>query len=66
MNFCRVQDDRVSGRKVKVQSILGAQFESVPGVRTAGQITLLEEERIMAYYGGGTLFATPERREPLA
>jgi len=66
INFCRVQDDRVSGRKVKVQSILGAQFESVPQVRTAGVITLLEEEKVMAYYGAGTLFATPDRREPLA
>jgi photosynthetic reaction center H subunit len=66
INFCRIQDDRVSGRKVKVQSILGAQFEAVPQTRSRVQITLLEEEKVMAYYGGGTLFATPERREPLA
>jgi photosynthetic reaction center H subunit len=66
INFCRVQDDRVSGRMVKVKSILGSQFESVPQVRTAGVITLYEEEKVMAYYGAGTLFATPERREPLA
>jgi photosynthetic reaction center H subunit len=66
INFSRVQDDRVSGRKVKVQSILGAQFEGVPQTRSSSQITLLEEEKVMAYYGGGTLFATPERREPLA
>jgi photosynthetic reaction center H subunit len=29
------------------------------------QVTLLEEEKIMAYYGGGTLYATPQRQEPL-
>jgi photosynthetic reaction center H subunit len=29
------------------------------------QITLLEEEKITAYYGAGTLYATPERQEPL-
>jgi photosynthetic reaction center H subunit len=26
---------------------------------------MLEEERITAYYGGGTLYATPARSEPL-
>ena len=29
------------------------------------QITLLEEEKITAYYGAGTLYATPERQEPI-
>jgi photosynthetic reaction center H subunit len=48
-----------------VESILGNQFALVPGLRTHDQITLLEEEKIMAYYGGGTLYATPERQEPL-
>jgi len=28
-------------------------------------VTLLEEEKIMAYFGAGTLYATPERQEPL-
>ena len=28
------------------------------------QITLLEEEKIMAYYGGGTMYADPKREEP--
>jgi photosynthetic reaction center H subunit len=26
---------------------------------------MLEEEKIAAYYGAGTLYATPERQEPL-
>jgi photosynthetic reaction center H subunit len=26
---------------------------------------LLEEEKITAYYGAGTLYATPDRQEPL-
>jgi photosynthetic reaction center H subunit len=25
----------------------------------------MEEERIMAYFGAGTLYASPERAEPL-
>lgn len=60
MNFARVTDD-----SVKVQSILGHQFAQVPGLRNAEQVTLLEEEKIMAYYGGGTLYASPDRQEPL-
>jgi photosynthetic reaction center H subunit len=48
-----------------VESILGNQFALVPGLKSQDQITLLEEEKIMAYYGGGTLYATPERQEPL-
>ena len=60
MNFARVADGRV-----KVQSILGDQFAQVPGLRNAEQVTLLEEEKIVAYYGGGTLYASPDRQEPL-
>ena len=43
----------------------GAQLEHVPALRQSDRITLLEEEKVMGYYGAGTLFATPERREPL-
>jgi photosynthetic reaction center H subunit len=50
---------------VRVQSILSSQFADVPATRRADQITLLEEERVTAYYGGGTLYAEPSRREPL-
>ncbi|MBJ7379677.1 MAG: photosynthetic reaction center subunit H [Polynucleobacter sp.] len=60
MNFCRV------GRKnISVQAILGKQFAGVPTLKSNEQITLLEEEKVMAYYGAGTLYATPERKEPL-
>jgi photosynthetic reaction center H subunit len=51
--------------KLKVHAILGHQFADVPGLRNADQITMLEEEKISAYYGAGTLYATPERQEPL-
>jgi photosynthetic reaction center H subunit len=37
----------------------------VPGTKQPEQVTLLEEEKIMAYYGAGTLYATPDRAEPL-
>jgi photosynthetic reaction center H subunit len=60
MNFARI-----SRRGVRVRSILGAQFAQVPATRSADQVTLLEEEKIMAYYGAGTLYATPMRQEPM-
>ena len=60
MNFARVQQ-----RAVRVASILGQHFKDVPRTRQAEQVTLLEEEKIMAYYGAGTLYATPDRQEPL-
>jgi photosynthetic reaction center H subunit len=58
---------KVNGRKrqVQVNSILGSQFSGVPGIRNPDQVTALEEDRICAYYGGGTLYATPDRQEPL-
>ncbi|WP_018411940.1 photosynthetic reaction center subunit H [Methyloversatilis thermotolerans] len=60
MNFCRVGRDAV-----RVQSILGHQFANVPQPKANDRITLLEEEKVMAYYGGGTLYAEASRREPL-
>ena len=49
---------------MKVKAITGAQFADVPGTKRDDQITMLEEEKIMAYYAGGHLYATPERAEP--
>jgi photosynthetic reaction center H subunit len=60
MTFSRIRRDGVH-----VAAILAAQFGNVPQTRSSEQITLLEEEKITAYYGAGTLYATPERMEPL-
>jgi photosynthetic reaction center H subunit len=60
VNFSRIGD-----RHVKVQSILASQFAQVPGTRHPDAVTLLEEDKIMGYYGGGTLYATADRQEPL-
>jgi photosynthetic reaction center H subunit len=60
MTFARVKKDGAH-----VQAILAHQFANVPQTRSNEQITLLEEEKITAYYGAGTLYATPERQEPL-
>jgi photosynthetic reaction center H subunit len=50
--------------KVIVSSILASQFAGVPAHASSDQVTRLEEERISAYYGAGTLYATPDRSEP--
>ena len=60
-----VNFSRISQRQVKVRSILASQFANVPGTRNPDTVTLLEEDKIMGYFGGGTLYATPERQEPL-
>ena len=56
---------RIRATEVVVNSILSSQFGQVPPLRHADQITLLEEEKVAAYYGAGTLYATPKRQEPL-
>lgn len=53
-----------SKRRITVKSILGSQFTMVPGLENPDQVTLLEEDRISAYYAGGYLYATPARAEP--
>jgi photosynthetic reaction center H subunit len=52
-------------RTVKVRSILAAQFADVPGLANPNQVTKREEDRIVGYYAGGTLYATPARMGPL-
>jgi photosynthetic reaction center H subunit len=57
---------RVDGRRgtVRTKSILAAQFANVPGTASAEQVTLLEEDKIMAYFAGGYLYATADRARP--
>lgn len=51
--------------RVRVDALLGAQFAGVPRTRQPDSVTRLEEEKIMAYFGAGTLYAEPRRAEPL-
>jgi photosynthetic reaction center H subunit len=50
---------------VYVHALLAHQWREVPVTRSADSITLLEEEKIAAYFGAGLLFAEPKRSEPL-
>ena len=48
---------------VEIDAITAAQFDDVPALETPGIITRYEEDRIQAYFGGGYMYATPERSE---
>jgi photosynthetic reaction center H subunit len=54
MNFARVKKDG----SVHVKSIRGDQFKQVPGLANP------EEDKIVGFYGGGTMYAMPDRQEP--
>jgi photosynthetic reaction center H subunit len=57
----------VDGRRgvIRVDAVLGEHFAKVPTTRHPDKVTLLEEDKITAFYGAGTLYATPQRAEPL-
>lgn len=48
---------------VEIDAITAAQFDGVPALENAGTISRYEEDRIQAYFGGGYMYATPERSE---
>ena len=48
---------KVSDRWVKVRTLNAKDFNGVPGIKGGGQITKLEEEKVSAYYAGGTLYS---------
>ena len=52
-------------RQIRVGAITTAQFHDVPRLKNADTVTILEEEKLVAYFGGGFLYATPKRSEPL-
>jgi len=59
-----VKFDPLKGQ-VKVKSILGSQFATVPQLSNPDRITRREEDQICAYYSSGNLYATAARAEPL-
>ncbi len=59
MTLLRIKSDRVS-----VHAIYGKHFANVPKTKSSTQVTLLEEDKICGYYGGGKLYADSARLEP--
>jgi photosynthetic reaction center H subunit len=62
ITFARINKRRGT---VNVVSILAHQFAQVPVIANPDQVTLLEEDRITAYYAGGHLYAVPARLGPI-
>lgn len=58
-------DINAVGQRITVRAILASHFAGVPRTAYPDLVTLDEEERICAYFGGGYLYATPQRQEPL-
>ncbi len=52
-------------QQIRTRFITAAQFALVPATRERDTVTILEEEKIMAYYGAGSFYARPGRTEPL-
>lgn len=61
MTMCQTDKKR---RAIICDAVLASQFAGSPLPASPNQITLLEEEKIMGYFGGGYLYATPGRSEP--
>jgi photosynthetic reaction center H subunit len=51
--------------QVEVHAVYARHFAGVPALRNPNEVTKLEEEKISAYYGGGTMYADASRSEPL-
>ncbi len=56
---------RLKSNGVKVRSLYSHQFANIPKTASATQVTLLEEDKICGYFGGGNLYASRARQDPL-
>jgi len=52
-------------KAVVVDSLRAAQFADVPTLKDPDQVTRLEEDKITAFYGGGYLYSSEQRAEPV-
>ena len=53
------------GHEVRVASVTAEQFARAPTTAAPDRITMREEDRIQGYFGGGAVYATAKRAEPL-
>ncbi|MFN4101325.1 MAG: photosynthetic reaction center subunit H [Pararhodobacter sp.] len=56
---------RITGDGVQVRSISGSRFAEVPMTTRPGIVTKLEEDKISAFYAGGTLYDQGKRGSKL-
>ena len=55
---------RGRGKEFYVHALMSDQYSDIPKTKKKDEITMLEEEKIMGYFGGGLLYAHPQRQEP--
>ena len=55
---------RGRGKEFYVHALMSDQYSDIPKTKKSDEITMLEEEKIMGYFGGGLLYAHPQRQEP--
>lgn len=51
--------------EIKVNALTSVMFADIPRLKHPDGVTRQEEERLIAYFGGGLLYATPSRMGPL-
>lgn len=61
MTMCTVHK---SAKNVRIDAVLGSQVTGAPQIKNPTVVTLLEEEKIVGYFGAGYLYATSARSEP--
>jgi photosynthetic reaction center H subunit len=64
LDFIRAKKGKPNA-EIHTAALLASQIAEVPATADADRITMLEEEKIQAHYGGGYLYATPDRQEPI-
>lgn len=64
-NFVVFGTGRGNVRHLYVHAVTAAQFADVPATARPELVTLLEEDKIAAYFGAGLLYADRLRQEPL-
>jgi len=61
-NFASINGTK---REINVKAVFAQHFANAPTTKDANSITLLEEDKICGYFGGGYLYAHPDRAEPI-
>ena len=52
---------KINSNSVDVNSLYGKHFTKIPKTKSQSEVTLLEEEKISAFVGGGNLYASYDR-----
>ena len=55
---------RIRSQDVSVHALYAKHFSKIPQTKSADSVTMLEEDQICGYFGGGKLYASPNRAEP--